>query len=190
MAGFEVYVTRRIPDAGLEVLRRELGGFEINPHDRALSREELIGACRGRDGILCLLTDRFDREVLGALAPRCRVISNYAAGTDNIAVEEAAALGIAVTNTPGVLTETTADLAWALLLAAARRIGEAERFVRAGRFAGWDPMLLLGTDVHGKTMGIVGAGRIGSAVGRRDGCPGSGCADEMGRRHSCLLYTS
>ncbi len=167
MAEFDVYVTRRIPEAGLEVLRRELGGFSINSLDRALSRAELIENCRGRDGVLCLLTDRFDREVLTAMASRCRVISNCAAGTDNIAVDDAAAMGIAVTNTPGVLTETTADLAWALLLAAARRIGEAERFVRAGRFVGWDPMLMLGTDVHSKTLGIVGAGRIGAAVGRR-----------------------
>jgi glyoxylate reductase len=167
MRKWDVYVTRRIPDAGLAILDREIGGYSMNPRDRRLSREELVEACRGRDGILCLLTDRFDAEVIKEIGDRCRVIANYAVGFDNIDVAAASAAGIVVTNTPGVLTETTADLTWALLMAVARRVCEADRFVRAGRFSGWDPMLLLGSDVHGKTLGLVGAGRIGEAVGRR-----------------------
>jgi glyoxylate reductase len=128
--------------------------------------EELRARTAGADALICLLTDRVDADLIGA-APNLRVISNLAVGYDNIDVAAASARGIAVGNTPGVLTETTADLAFALLLAAARRITEGDRFVRDGKWKTWDPSLLLGYDVHGATLGIVGFGAIGQAVARR-----------------------
>ena len=121
----------------------------------------------GCDGVLTLLTDKVDEEFLDAAGPGLRVVSNYAVGFDNIDVAACARRGIPVGNTPGVLTETTADLAWALLMAAARRLPEGDRYVRAGRWKTWGPLLLLGPDVHGATIGIIGFGRIGQAVARR-----------------------
>ncbi|GFP29463.1 2-hydroxyacid dehydrogenase [Candidatus Hakubella thermalkaliphila] len=161
----KVYVTRQIPEPGLELLRKNYE-VEVNPEDRVLTREELLEKVRGRDAILCLLTDKIDAQVMDA-AKGARIFANYAVGYDNIDVPEATKRDILITNTPGVLTETTADLAWVLLMAAARRVVEADRFTRAGKFKGWGPMLLLGTDVWGKTLGLVGAGRIGSALARR-----------------------
>lgn len=128
--------------------------------------EVLVREAGRADALLCLLTDRIDEEVISA-GPQLRVISNCAVGHDNIDLAAATARGIVVCNTPGVLTETTADLAWALLMAAARRIAEADRFLRAGRWRSWSPQLLLGQDVYGATLGIVGLGRIGRAVARR-----------------------
>jgi glyoxylate reductase len=126
----------------------------------------LARALHDVDGLLCLLTERIDAELLAG-APRLRAVANCAVGYDNVDVRAAAARGIVVTNTPDVLTESSADLAWALLLAAARRVAEGDRMIRAGRWRGWSPDLLLGTDVHGATLGIVGLGRIGAAVARR-----------------------
>ena len=163
MSRSNVYVTRRIPDAGIELLRERLGAVDVNPHDRTLTHGELLEAVRHRDGVLCQLGDRIDAELMDAVGD-CRVFSNYAVGYDNIDVAEATRRGIAVCNTPGVLTDTTAELAWALLFAVARRIVEADGFTRAGKFAGWAPMMMLGVDVTGKTLGILGAGRIGTAV--------------------------
>jgi len=162
----KVYITRRIPEPGIEMIRKE-HEVEINPYDRVLTREELLQAVKGKDGILCLLTDKIDAEVFDAAGPQLKVVSNYAVGYDNIDVKEATKRGIVVTNTPGVLTETTADLACALILATARRIVEADKFTRAGKYEGWAPMLFLGQDVYGKTLGIIGMGRIGQAVARR-----------------------
>jgi len=164
---YSVYVTRRIPDAALDVLRRQCGGFDMNPRDRALTRAELVEGVKGRDGVLCILTDTIDDEVFAAAGPRCRVFANMAVGYDNIDLAAATRRGILVTNTPGVLTETTADLAWALLFAVARRIVEADRYFRAGRWTGWGPMQFLGHDIHGSTLGVIGAGRIGVAVALR-----------------------
>jgi lactate dehydrogenase-like 2-hydroxyacid dehydrogenase len=127
----------------------------------------LLRAVAGCDGVLTLLTDRVDDEFLDSAGPQLKVVSNYAVGFDNVDVPACTARGIPVGNTPGVLTETTADLAWALLMAAARRLPEGDRYVRAGRWQTWGPMLLLGPDVHGGTLGIVGFGRIGQAVARR-----------------------
>jgi len=121
----------------------------------------------GCDGVLTLLTDRVDDEFLDAAGPQLKVVSNYAVGFDNVDVPACTARGIPVGNTPGVLTETTADLAFALMMAAARRLPEGDRYVRAGKWKTWGPMLLLGPDVHGATIGIVGFGRIGQAVARR-----------------------
>ena len=162
-----VYVTRRIPDRGLELLRAGCDTVDVFPGDAPPTREELLAAVRGRDGILCLLSDRMDAAVMDAAGPGLKGIANYAVGYDNVDVAEATVRGIPVSNTPGVLTETTADLAWALLFTAARRIAEADRFVRSGEWKGWGPMQMLGVDVHGKTLGVVGAGRIGRAVARR-----------------------
>ena len=161
-----VYVTRQIPQPGIDLVREACSSVETNPHDRVLSREELLGAVAGRDGVLCLLTDAIDAEVFDA-AKGCKVFANYAVGYNNIDVAAATARGIAVTNTPGVLTDATADLTWALLFSAARRIVEGDRFTRAGKFDGWSPMLFLGGDISGRTLGILGAGRIGTAVALR-----------------------
>ncbi|MBI4551040.1 MAG: D-glycerate dehydrogenase [Candidatus Latescibacteria bacterium] len=161
-----VYVTRLLPPDSMRLLDAACEVVEVNPHDRTLTRPELLDAVRGRDGLLCLLTDTIDEEVLAAAAG-IKGIANYAVGYNNIDVATATRRGIPVSNTPGVLTETTADMAWVLMFAVARRVVEGDRFVRAGKFTGWGPMLLLGSDVHGKTLGIVGAGRIGTAVAAR-----------------------
>jgi len=165
--GFNVYVTRAIPEPGPSILRAHCEIVEVNPQDAILGRPALLKAAAGRDGLLCMGQDRMDAEALEAAGPRLRAMANYAVGYDNVSLPVLTARGIAFSNTPDVLTETTADLAWALLMAAARRIAEADRFVRSGRWTGWGPMQMLGLDVAAKTLGIVGAGRIGSAVAQR-----------------------
>ena len=160
----KIYVTRRIPDAGLELLRKNHPQFEMNPEDRILTRSELLEKVRGLDGLLSLLTDKIDGEVMDAAGPRLKVIANHAVGFDNVDLPAATQRGILVTNTPGVLTDATADHAWALLFAAARRIPESEKFLRAGKFTGWGPLMFLGGDITGRTLGIIGAGRIGHSV--------------------------
>lgn len=166
MAKWKVLVTREVPTPGLDLLRAECE-VEVNPHDRVLTREELLAGVRGKDGLLCLLTDTIDGAVMDAGAPTLKGIANYAVGFNNIEVAAATQRGLPVANTPGVLTETTADLAWTLLMATARRIVEADGFMRSGKYAGWAPMLYLGQDIYGKTLGIVGFGRIGEAMARR-----------------------
>ena len=161
----KVYVTRLIPEKGIQLLRDQVE-VDIHLGDLPPPRDTIVEHTRDKDGLLCLLTDTVDEELMGQ-CPRLRVISNYAVGFDNIDVAAATKRGIVVTNTPGVLTETVADFAWALLMAAARKTVEADRFTRAGKWKTWAPKLLLGTDVYGKTLGIVGAGRIGVSVGRR-----------------------
>lgn len=164
-----VFVTRTIPQEGLDQLRNALGENEVAvfPHDRIINRAEVLEGVPGVEAILSILTDPIDAEVMDAAGPQLRVIANYAVGFNNIDVQAATSRGIAVTNTPGVLTETTADIAWALLMAAARRIAESERYLRAGKWEGWGPQQFLGVDVHGATLGIYGMGRIGQAVARR-----------------------
>jgi glyoxylate reductase len=161
-----VFVARVIPDEGLAMVR---AACEMDLWEEALPppRAELLRRIAGCDGVLALLTDRVDDEFLDAAGPQLKVVANYAVGFDNVDVEACARRGVAVGNTPGVLTETTADLAWTLLMAAARRIPEGDRYVRAGQWRTWGPLLLLGPDVHGATIGIVGFGRIGQAVARR-----------------------
>ncbi len=161
----KLFLTRMIPQPGIDLLK-EVFEISCNHEDRALSRQELIAGVQDADALLCLLTDSIDREVMDA-APRLKVISNYAVGYNNIDVAYATQKGIRVCNTPGVLTETTADLTWALILAAARRIPESDSYTREGLFRGWEPLLMLGQDVFGKTLGILGMGRIGQAVSRR-----------------------
>src|SRR5215471_14893399 len=161
----KVYVTRPVFDEAIEKLKREVD-VELNAEDRILSKAELIERLRDKDGALTLLTDAVDLEVLQA-APKLKVVANFAVGFNNVALEPATKLGVAVTNTPGVLTETTADFAWTLLMAAARRVVEGDTFARTGKFKAWGPKMLLGHDVYGKTLGLIGLGRIGQAVARR-----------------------
>ncbi len=161
-----MFVTRQIPEEGLAPIR-EACQARVWDGELPPSRDALLDAVAGCAGILTLLTDRVDAELLDRAGPGLRVVSNYAVGYDNIDVAAFTARGVAVGNTPGVLTETTADLAFALLAAAARRVAEGDRHVRAGRWRTWGPMLLMGPDLHGATLGIVGFGRIGQAVARR-----------------------
>ncbi len=161
-----VFVARVIPEEGLAPIR-EACEATVWRDELPPPRDELLTGVEGCDGILTLLTDRVDAELLDRAGPQLRVVSNYAVGFDNVSIGDATARGIAVGNTPGVLTETTADLAFALLMAAARRLPEGDRYVRAGRWRTWGPLLLLGPDVHGATLGIVGFGRIGQAMARR-----------------------
>ncbi len=165
--GRRVYLTRGIPEAGIAMLASAGLTIRMNPLPRPLRHEELCREAGHYDAVMCQATDRIDEAVLAAASPRCRIFANCAVGYDNIDVAAAARRGIIVTNTPDVLTEATADLTWALMLATARRLGEAERLVRAGVWRGWSMMDFLGMDIHGKTLGIVGAGRIGTAVARR-----------------------
>lgn len=164
MAPFNVFVTRRLP-ASLEALH-QIATVEIWPERQPPPYEVLLEKIRTIDGLLCLLTDRIDRPLLEA-APSLKVISQYAVGYDNVDMATATAKRIPVGHTPDVLTDATADFAWALLMAAARRVVEADRFTRAGEWQTWEPDLLLGTDIAGATLGVVGMGRIGQAVARR-----------------------
>ena len=163
-----VFVTRRLPGPALERLARRPGlEVEIWPRREAPTPRALARACRDAEGLLCLLSDRVDAALLAA-APRLRVISSYSVGVDHVDLAAATARGIPVGHTPGVLTETTAELALALLLAAARRIPEADRRVRAGGWRqGWDPAGLLGRDLRGATLGVIGLGAIGRALAAR-----------------------
>jgi glyoxylate reductase len=161
----KVLVTRDLPGDTISMLRERFQ-VDLPAPDEEIGHGRLVEHLVDKQGLLCLLTDRIDAEVL-ANAPLLKVISVCAVGYNNVDIKEATRRGILVTNTPGVLRETTADLAWALLLATARRIPEGDRMVRSGRFTGWSPSLLLGHDVHGKTLGIVGMGDIGTAVARR-----------------------
>ena len=165
MARPRVYVTRRVPEAGLDLLR-EACEVEVWEGELPVPHEVLLDKVAEIEGLYCLLTEPIDSKLLDA-APRLRVVSNMAVGFNNIDVEACTARGIPVGNTPGVLTETTADCAFALLMAAARRIVEGVDYVRAGKWKTWGPMLLMGQDLHGATLGIVGFGRIGQAVARR-----------------------
>ena len=139
----------------------------MNPHDRPLTREELLLGVRHRDAVLCMLTDKIDAEVLDAAGPQVKIFANYAVGFDNIDIPAASSRGVLVSNTPDVLTDATADLAWALLCAVARRVVEGDRFTRAGKFTTWKPLMMLGLEITGKTIGVIGAGRIGQAFAHR-----------------------
>jgi glyoxylate reductase len=162
----KVFVSRVIPEEGLAPIRERCDAT-IWPDELPPARDALLRSIEGCDGVLTLLTDRVDDELLDRAGPRLKVVSNFAVGFDNVDVPACTARGVAVGNTPGVLTETTADLAWALLMAAARRLAEGDRYVREGHWKTWGPMLLMGPDVHGATIGIIGFGRIGQAVARR-----------------------
>jgi glyoxylate reductase len=164
-----VLVTRRLPDGGLEPLARAGHQLITRDNDVPLTHDELVAAAADVDAIVCLLTDRIDRAVLqaGADGGRLQVVASVAVGYDNIDIAAASELGIAVCNTPGVLDETTADLAFLLILAASRLAHDAEADLRDGSWKGWDILQYLGQDVHAATLGLVGYGRIGQAVARR-----------------------
>ncbi len=162
----KVFVTRMIPEKGLNLVK-EFCDADIWPNELPPSRQELLEHVRGVEGLLCLLTDRIDGEVMDAAGPQLKVISNHAVGFDNIDVEAATARGIAVGNTPDILTDATADFTFALMMAAGRRLLEGVRYVREGKWKTWHPSLLLGVDFRGATLGLIGFGRIGKAMARR-----------------------
>jgi lactate dehydrogenase-like 2-hydroxyacid dehydrogenase len=161
----KLYITRRIPEIGLVMLREHGYTISMNEEDRILTHEELLGALRSADpdGVLCLLTDTIDTEVFDA-APRAKIFANYAVGFNNIDIAEATRRGVVVTNTPGILSDTVAEHTMALILAVTTRTVEGDRFVRRGEFKGWGPTMFLGMDLKGKTLGVLGAGRIGSRL--------------------------
>jgi glyoxylate reductase len=161
-----VFVSRIIPDEGLRPIQ-DATDATVWQDELPPPRDTLLRSIEGADGVLTLLTDKVDDEFLDRAGEGLKVVSNFAVGFDNIDVAACTARGIPVGNTPGVLTETTADLAWALLMAAARRLPEGDRYVREGKWKTWGPMLLMGPDVHGATIGIVGFGRIGQAMAKR-----------------------
>ncbi|GAA4452304.1 D-glycerate dehydrogenase [Novipirellula rosea] len=160
-----IFLTRELPPASMKRLR-ESSQLTMNHEDRSLSKQELLAGLQGVDGLLCQLTDIIDDEVL-ASNPNLKVVSNYAVGFNNVDVAAATKRKIAVTNTPGVLSDSTADMAWALMFAVARRVVEADRFVRGGHWQGWAPLQYLGLDISGSTLGLVGLGRIGRAMIQR-----------------------
>ncbi|MFL5767436.1 MAG: 2-hydroxyacid dehydrogenase [Actinomycetota bacterium] len=159
-------VTRQLVPSVMEALRAR---FDVDVFDGegAIAREDLLKRVQGTAAALTLLTEKVDAEFFDAAGPQLRIVANHAVGYDNVDVPEATRRGVPVSNTPDVLTETTADLAWALLLAAARRIAEGDRFLRSRTPWIWGPQMMMGVDIHGKTLGVVGFGRIGQAVARR-----------------------
>lgn len=161
----KVLVSRRVPREALELLEPH---FDLDHYNKptAIPRRVLLQRIKDKEGLLCILTEKVDGELLKA-APRLKAVSTYSVGFDHIDVKACSGRGVVVTNTPGVLTETTADFTWSLLMAAARRVCEGDRLMRRGLYKGWDPLMLLGSDVHGKALGILGLGRIGQAVARR-----------------------
>jgi glyoxylate reductase len=161
-----LFMTREIPKRGLNIIRENFD-VDLWPDEAPPSKEEIIRRIKDKQALVSLLTDPIDEEVINS-APNLRIIAQYAVGFDNIDLKAATKRGIYVTNTPEVLTETTADFAFALMLAVARRVVEADKYVRNGKWkVAWHPLMMLGEDVHGRTLGIVGLGRIGSAVARR-----------------------
>ncbi len=166
---YTIFVTRKIPDAGLKLLcAKKNFRVRVSPHDRVLAKEELKKAVKGVDAILSLLTDKIDGDVLDAAGSKLKVVANYAVGFDNIDLDAAKKRGVIVTNTPGdLVTEAVAEHTFALIMALAHRIAESDAFTKQGKYKGWEPMLLTGTLLLGKTLGVVGLGRIGIGVARR-----------------------
>lgn len=165
MSNYKVFVTRKLPQAALDKIA-EVADMEVWQDELPPPREVLLEKVKDIDGLLCLLTDKIDAELMDT-AKNLKVISNYAVGFDNIDIPAATERSLPVGNTPGVLTETTADLAFTLLMASARRIVEADKYTRAGKWKTWGPMLFLGQDIHHATLGIVGLGRIGAEMAKR-----------------------
>jgi len=162
---YKILITRKLPFENLEKFGTNFK-FNINTGGK-LSKKELLKLVPGIDGIICTLRNKIDAEIMDSAGPNLKVISNFAVGYDNIDIDAATDRNIIVTNTPEVLTETTADLAWALLMAISRRIVEAHNFILDNKWKDWHPLFFAGRDVHSKTLGIIGMGRIGSAIARR-----------------------
>ncbi|MBI2175295.1 MAG: D-glycerate dehydrogenase [Parcubacteria group bacterium] len=162
----KIFITRRIPESGIEKLKAHGDDVVVSPHDRVLAKDELIAELKKDryDAVLCLLTDTIDADVFDAAGEQVKIFANYAVGFDNIDVDAARERGIIISNTPGVLTDTVAEHTFTLMLSIMHRVAEADRFTRAGKYKGWAPLLLLGTDLSRKTIGIVGLGRIGARV--------------------------
>jgi len=166
LAKAKVYVTREIPQIGIDILKPHCD-IEINPREGPPTKEELKDRVEDKDGLLCLLTEKIDKDVIAA-GPKLKVISSISVGYNHIDVAEATKRGIYVTFTPGVLTDATADFAWALLMGTARRVAEADRYVRNHRWKiAWGPMMFLGSEIYRRTLGIIGLGRIGTGVAQR-----------------------
>ena len=163
MKKYKVYITRRIPEAGIDLLKRECGIVEVRSSEEVPTEDELTNAIHGMDALLCLLTDPVSSDVISA-GRDLKIIANYAVGYNNIDVQHAKTKGIFVTNTPDVLTDATADIAWSLILSVTRRIVPADRFTREGKFKGWDAFLFQGRSIQGKKLGIIGMGRISSKI--------------------------
>lgn len=162
----KVFITRQIPDKGISLLKDKGWDVSVGPEDK-ISREDLLEGVKGVDAILSVLTEKIDKDVIEVAGKQLKIIANYAVGYNNIDVDEAKKREIVVTNTPGVLTESVAEHTIAFLFAIAERIVEADKFIRAGKYKAWGPKMLLGADIQGKTLGIIGLGRIGSAVAQR-----------------------
>ena len=160
----KIFITRQIPEAGINLLKEKEFDVEVSDFDGVLPREQLLEKIKGADAVLSLLTDKVNAEFFDAAGPQLKIVANYAVGYDNIDVAEAKKRGIIITNTPDVLTESVAEHAVALILSAARRIVESDKFMRAGKYVGWAPMLLLGNDLAGNTLSLIGLGRIGARV--------------------------
>lgn len=165
MNKWNVYVTNEIPKPALDMLAEHCD-LEVNRLGKPLPKSTLLEKVQGRDAVLCLLTDQIDNEVFKA-ASQAKIFANYAVGYNNIDIPAATERGIMISNTPGVLTDTTAELAWALLFSVARRVAESDKYTRMGKYEGWGPMLFLGQDVMNKTVGIIGPGRIGLSFAKR-----------------------
>jgi len=164
----KVFITRPIPDQGIKMLKDKGYAVTIYPKDEIIPRKELLKGVRGIDALLPILTDKIDGQVLDVAGPQLKIVANYAIGTDNIDLEACKKRNIMVTNAPGPeIVQSVAEHTFALMLALAHRIAESDKFTRAGKYQGWGPQLMLGTDVYGKTLGIVGLGRIGFAVAER-----------------------
>lgn len=164
----KIYVTRRIPQAGIDLLKKQKGfDVKVSPHDRVLSKKELIKNAKGCDALLALLTDKIDGEILDGIGKQLKIVANYAVGFDNIDLKAAKERGIMVTNAPGPeITHSVAEHTVALILACAKRIVEADKYTRQKKYKGWAPMLFLSSNLHGKTLGIVGLGAIGREVAK------------------------
>jgi len=161
-----IYITRRIPEEAINLLQEHFH-VEINPQDRVLTKEEMLQNVKNKDAVLCVINDIIDKDVLEAAGVKCKIFANYGVGYNNIDIDAATQNNIIITNTPGVLDDATADLAWTLLMTVSRRIVAADKFTRNGAFQSWDPMMFLGRDITGKTLGLVGAGRIGSNFAKK-----------------------
>lgn len=169
MTPARVFITRRIPPPAVDLLTAAGLNVEMRHGDTPIGRGELLLKVRWASALICTLTDRVDETLLDAAGPTLRIVANFAVGYDNIDLEACRRRGVVVTNTPDVLTDATADLTWALILTAARRVLEGDRMVRGGQWTGWEPLQLLGLELRGASLGILGAGRIGTAVGLRAG---------------------
>ena len=164
----QIFVSRKIPEVGITMLKEAGHDVTVSEKDGVLTKEELLNALGEKEyeAVLCLLTDTIDAEVFQA-SPKAKIFANYAVGYNNINVPEAHEAGVTVTNTPGVLTDTVSEYAFSLMMTVTKRVAEGDRFTRAGKYVGWAPELLLGSDLKGKTLGILGAGRIGSGLATR-----------------------